>query len=61
MNMIGEYDIRIKELCQLASREQDSQKLNALVMELILTFEKKEKWLQKNNIRDRDESQSLAS
>ena len=59
--MIGEYDIRIKELCQLASGEQDSQKLNALVMELILTFEKKEKWLQKNNIRDRDESQSLAS
>jgi hypothetical protein len=61
MNMIGEYDIRIKELCQLASREQDSQKLNALVTELIHTFEKKEKWLQKDNIRDRDESQSLAS
>jgi hypothetical protein len=61
MNMIGEYDIRIKELCQLASREQDSQKLNALVTELIHTFEKKEKWLQKDNIRDRDESQLLAS
>jgi hypothetical protein len=41
MNMIGEYDTRIQELCQLASREQDSQKLNALVMELIRTFEKR--------------------
>jgi uncharacterized coiled-coil protein SlyX len=61
MNMIGEYDIRIKELCQLASQEQDSQKLNALVTELIHTFEKKEKWLQKNNIRDADESQLHAT
>jgi hypothetical protein len=59
--MIGEYDSRIKELCQLASGERDSQKLNALVTELIRTFEKKEKWLSENNIRDRGKVQSLAS
>jgi uncharacterized coiled-coil protein SlyX len=59
--MIGEYDSRIKELCQLASRERDSQKLNALVTELIQTFEKKEKWLSENNTRDRNDVQSLAS
>jgi uncharacterized coiled-coil protein SlyX len=43
--MIHEYDSRIKRLCELASTEQNSKKLNDLVTELNRALEESEERL----------------
>jgi hypothetical protein len=44
MNMSHEYDSRIKQLCELASTELDSKKLNDLVTELTRVLDEKAEW-----------------
>ena len=59
--MIGVYDSRIRELCQLASQERDPNKLYELIIKLNRTFEEKEEWLRGDHVGNRDGSHSQAS
>jgi hypothetical protein len=59
--MIHEYDSRIKRLCELASTEQDSQKLSDLVTQLNSALEEKDERLRGYKIGCGHETDSLAS
>jgi hypothetical protein len=59
--MIGEYDSRIRELCQLASQERDPKKLYQLITKLNRTFEEREEWLRGDHVGNGAEVHSQTS
>jgi hypothetical protein len=59
--MTYKYDSRIQQLCEQASKEQNSQKLNDLVTELNRAFEEKEEWLRDHRMGCGHETASLTS
>lgn len=59
--MSYEYDSRIKQLCELASTEENSQKLNDLVTELTRVLDEKAERRRDRKIGCGDEAISLAS